>query len=186
MLQKLADSNLSWPIINIHPMLKLLCFHTFIDWYMTHDYQIYLYVCLVKINIWQYGLRFSYLSPHFIIFNADEQKFLKISLNSLKYISESYLKNCLLPFWASEPVLNTFQLYCWTVWKIWIVLNLSEKSELLWKLLKQSQLLYSASKTVWTILNIAETVWTFLNIAEILYIKHYHNPNVIFLSETIV
>lgn len=139
MLQKLADSNLSWPIINIHPMLKLLCFHTFIDWYMTHDYQIYLYVRLVKINIWQYGLRFSYLSPHFIIFNADEQKFLKISLNSLKYIwiiSEKLLTT-ILCLWTSSEHISAILLNC--------LKNLN-CSEFVWK--------------IWTALKIAETVWT--------------------------
>lgn len=113
-----------------------------------------------------------------------------------------------LPSWKkfSENFLKFTEIYLNHIWKIayyhFVPLNqfwthfsniaeLSEKSELFWICLKNlncfencwnslnSICMYSA-KTVWTILNIAETVWTILNIAEILYIKHYHNPNVIF------
>lgn len=44
--------------------LQLKC-HTFTGLKIAHDYLIYLYVCLVRINIWQYMAVFGY--THFSI-----------------------------------------------------------------------------------------------------------------------
>lgn len=44
--------------------------NTFVGLNMTRDFLIYLYVRCVRINIRQYGQRFTYSSWHFKIFNA--------------------------------------------------------------------------------------------------------------------